>query len=324
MRKLAKGPALAAAIISIFGLLGIIVNFVNYLKVPHMPAMSYVTLALGFVSTVLLVVVLFRGKADTFAAVACFAQLPSALLALISAIGSCILPARHLSVAAARTDLITYVLLALFNILKIAAFVMMALQCLRKEARKSTVCTLLPVVAIVLFAVYTVFNLKMTYGRMGLSLGDFFDLPAYAIGQIVGAFIGSILGALPLVFSGIAFGKVTAGEEVSAQQYQAPLYQQYQMPQQPQYQAPQYQAPQYQAPQYQQPQYQAPQYQQPQYQAPQYQQPQYQAPQYQQPVYQAPQYQQPVYQAPQYQQPVYQAPQAPAPEEQPPVVQPNE
>ena len=281
MRKLAKGPAIAAAVLSIFGLISLVTSFVNYLRIPGITPATYTTLALTFIATVLLVVVLFRRKADTFAAVVCFAHIPAAILATITAIISCTHPARYLSNPTALLQFIGYSAQALANLLKIAAFVMMALQCFRKKDEKSSICFILPIVSAVLLVASTTLSLYVTYSRAGIQL-------SYVIGALIGAIVGSIIGALPQVFTGIAFSKIRTVDQ--APQFQAPLYQQYQMPQQqPLYQ--QYQMPQ--QPQYQQPQYQAPQYQAPQYQAPQYQAPQYQPPQYQPPQYQAPQYQPP-------------------------------
>ena len=294
MRKLAKGPAIAAAVLSILTVLGIVINFVNYLNVPHITVLSYVSLGLNFVGTVLLIVVLFRGKADTFAAVACFAQLPSILLNVISSVVTIVNLASLIGVHS-ELSYIVYGNIAgvLANLLRLALFVLMALQCIRRDVRKNTVCIILPIIVAVLATAQVFITLPTSYG---VRLGDLFDLSPYMIGTVVGAIIGGILGALPLIFTGMAFGKLRTGEQAPQvplyQQYQQPpyqQYQQYQVPQQPQYQAPQYQAPQYQAPQYQAPQYQAPQYQAPQYQAPQYQAPQYQAPQYQAPQYQPPQ-----------------------------------
>ena len=294
MRKLAKGSAIAAAVLSILTVLGIVINFVNYLKNPYITPATYVTLALTFIGTVLLTVVLFRGKADTFAAVACFAQIPASLLNVISSVFTIV---NFVDVMGIHSELryLVYgnIVGVLLNILRIAVFVLMALQCIRKDARKNTLCVILPIAVAVLTVAQAFITLPTSYG---IKFGDLFDLSPYMLGMVVGAIIGTALGTLPLIFAGMAFGKIRSDGEFPAQQPQVPLYQQYQAPQ---YQQPQYQQPQYQAPQYQQPQYQQPQYQAPQYQAPQYQAPQYQAPQYQQPQYQAPQYQPPQYQPPQ-------------------------
>ena len=301
MRKFAKGPAITAAVLSIFLLLSLLINLVNYLSIPGIKPLDYLTLALSFLATILLVIALFRGKADAFGAVACFAHVPVALMALVSSIISCAVPVRYLGLSRAATvEFIGYTAQALANLLKLAAFLMMAIQCLRKKVRKSTACILLPIVSAVFLLVSIVLTLYVTYGRMGIRLDRFSSLPVTVIATVIGTLVGSIIGVLPQIITGLAFGKLRAEDPAAVQ---APLYQQYQLPQyqQPQYQAPQYQQPQYQQPQYQQPQYQAPQYQAPQYQAPQYQAPQYQAPQYQAPQYQAPQHQAPQYQAPQYQ-----------------------
>ena len=336
MRKLAKGPALVAAFLSIIGLVQCIVTVIGYTQMRVVPPVDYVVVGLNFIATAVLVAVLFRRKADTFAAVVCFANIPGALLAMISAITSTLFFARHLGSRAATLYMAGYIALALFQLFKGVSYVLMAIQGLRKKAGKNMLCAILPMVAMVLFIAQYLLTFNYVYGRnlgLFLRLRDLFRIPFSMLLEVTFPFLLSLLGILALIFSGIAFGKVrTAGEEAAA-----PLYQQYQQPmyQMPQYQQPQYQAPQYQAPQYQAPQYQAPQYQpqyqqapqQPVYQAPQYQQPQYQAPQYQQPQYQAPQYQapqyqqpyqapqQPMYQAPQYQAPQYEAPQVPSQEQ---------
>ena len=278
MRRLAKGPAIAAAILSILTVAGFVINFVNYLKLPYITALSYVTLALSFLGTVLLIVVLFRGKADTFAAIGCFAQLPATILTIVSSVSSVITVSQIMrQYPLARSHFAGNIVAVVAALLTAAAFVLMALQCLRKSAGKNAICIILPIAAAVLSTAQIILVLPSS---TGFTIGELFDRPsAYMIGAFVGAVLGAVIGALPLLFTGMAFGKLKTGEEAPAQQPQVPLYMQYQ---QPQHQAPQYQQPQYQVPQYQQPQYQAPQYQQPQYQVPQYQVPQYrpaQAPQ---------------------------------------------
>ena len=297
MRKLAKGPAIAAAILSTLTVLGLVINFVNSLSNPHTTVLNYVSQALGFIGTVLLIVVLFRGKADTFAAIGCFANIPTFLLSVINSVSSVITFSQLIhAYDFAASYLVSNAINALASLLKIAIFVLMALQCFRKDDRKNTLCVILPIVAAVLVIVQTIFSATASSGR---TLASLFE-NAYLIGTI----IGTVIGSLPLIFAGMAFGNIRTEDPAAVQ---APLYQQYQQPPYQEYQryqaAPQYQQPQYQAPQYQQPQYQAPQYQAPQYQPAQPQAPQYQAPQYQPAQPQAPQYQQPQYQQPQYQSP---------------------
>ena len=258
MRKLAKGSAIAAAILSIFAILSIVINLVTYLNNSYTTTLSYVILGLNFIGTVLLTVVLFRRKADTFAAVACFANIPGALASTIAAILSVNTFSRLLGqFPEASTFLVSNIFTLLYSLLKVAVFVLMALQCFRKDDRKNPICVILPIVVAVLIIAQAFVTLPTNYG---IRLSDLSHASPYVIGMIVGAIIGTALGCLPLIFAGMAFSKIRAVDPAAVQ---APLYQQYQQPQYQQYQAPQYQAPQYQAPQYQ-----APQYQQPQYQAP--------------------------------------------------------
>ena len=320
MRKLPKGSAITAGVLFMLSAVFSVVSaLITYSRIPSVPTINYVTTIVPCVTTVLLAVALFRGKADTLAGVFCLLNIPMALYGIIGNISA-------IGIYVARNWVpytVTAIIAILMHLTKIGAFALMAVQCFRKAPRKNSLCTVLALVAGIVSVLYTIWNSmasSIMYGGYA-AIGKLFthNLPG-----MIGTIIGAVIGAIPLILAGVAFAKVETGETAPANsyaqqmaQFQAAQYQaQYQQPQyqQPQYQAPQYQQPQYQTPQYQQPQYQAPQYQQPQYQAPQYQAPQYQAPQYQAPQYQQPQYQAPQYQAPQYQ-PQYQAPQAPAQEQ---------
>ena len=303
MRKMKKGLAITAGVLFVLSaVFSMVTTLITYSRIPSVPTINYVTTIVPCVTTVLLAVALFRGKADTLAGVFCLLNIPMALYGIIGSISA-------ISLYLARGWVpyaVNSVLAILMHLTKIGAFALMAVQCFRKAPRKNSLCTVLALVAGIVSVLYTVWNSivpTLMYGRGYIGVGE---MLARNFPILIPSFIGAVIGAIPLILAGVAFAKVETGETSPANSYAQQMAQ---------FQAAQYQQPQYQAPQYQQPQHQAPQYQQPQYQAPQYQQPQYQAPQYQQPQYQAPQYQQPQYQAPQYQQPQYQAPQAPSQEQ---------
>ena len=259
MHKLPKGFAITGGILNIFTSFLAIIVLVGYSTIST-TALDWITGILNLPALILLSVVLFRRKPDTFAAVVCFLQV---LVAALSAVSICIRLSGYRS-----GDLLIWadLMFIIGNLAKGLSFAFMAMRCIRKETGKSGA-VLWSVLAAVAFSI---FGGALNGAAPYMSAGQ---MDAAGVIILMAGGIGAVVGSLPNLFAGLAFYNIRT-ETVYPSYGQYPPQYPYQ-----QYQAPQYQAPQYRQPQYQQPQYQQPQYQQPQYQAPQYQQPQYQAPQ---------------------------------------------
>ncbi|MBQ3488432.1 MAG: hypothetical protein IJA71_09130, partial [Clostridia bacterium] len=92
MRKLAKGPAITAGVLFMLSaVFSVVSTLTTYSRMGvQIPTINYVTTIVPCVTTVLLAVALFRGKADVLAGVFCLLNIPMALYGIIgniSAIG---------------------------------------------------------------------------------------------------------------------------------------------------------------------------------------------------------------------------------------------
>ena len=248
MRKMVKGAAIVGGVFSIIAALMSVTSIISLIRF-QAPAAAYISSIAGILLSVLLAVILFRGKADGFAGVICLLHVPMHLSAVISNILTISVYLGMGETGRAISGGVN----ALAALVKTLAFVLMAVQCFRKQGGKSMACVFAAIAAAVLAVISTVgMNLVSVLG-FGAGIELIFS-------AVIPALLGAVIGALPLIFAGIAIGGSTVPEpavDYSAYQYpQYPQYPQYQQPQYPQYQEPQqyqYQEPQqyqYQDPQY--------------------------------------------------------------------------
>ena len=284
MRKFSKGAAITGGIFCIISLvvslISMLVNIANYSRmgISNMIPTLLTSNIPGLLVFILLAIVLFRRRADVFAAVIF-------ILAGIYALVNVVSVAATLSVITnGGMSPVPYVCGMAGNLIRGIVYILMAVHCFRKNAGK----TPLYGIGFILVAILSIANSVTLLTSNGVFYGD----TTTALITIIPMVIGGIIGALPLILVGFAVGNAKADAPVNpADPYG--LYAQYGM--QPPVSTPDsqsvidsYQA-QYQPNQqntWQQPQYQPNQqsWQQPQYQPNQqnsWQQPQYQAPQQQ-------------------------------------------
>ena len=246
MRKMVKGAAIVGGVFSIIAALMSVTSIISLIRF-QAPAATYISSITGILLSILLAVILFRGKADGFAGVICLLHVPMHLSAVISNI---LTISVYLGMGETGRALFGGVN-ALAALVKTLAFVLMAVQCFRKQGGKSMVCIFAAIAAAVLAVISTVgMNLVSVLG-FGAGIELIFS-------AVIPALLGAVIGALPLIMAGIAIGGSTVPEPAVDYSMYGYQYQQYQDPQYEQPQYPQYQEPQYQDPQ--QYQYQDPQY----------------------------------------------------------------